>query len=99
MAVGRVSNVSSGSTCSWVELTTSSGVLCARRAHPFWVECRRNLHPASELVPGMSLVSEGGERIQLNRSSLRPVDGSEPTYNFSVDGTHNYFAGERNSCS
>ncbi|MEQ8786488.1 MAG: Ig-like domain-containing protein [Pirellulaceae bacterium] len=57
--------------------------------HPFWSEDRRKFVPASDLLPGETLVTVTEKRVHVG--SMAPRDGPERVYNLEVNVEHVYY--------
>ena len=57
--------------------------------HPFYVPARRAFVSMGQLEPGMGLLSEGGQLVEVVAVEGRAA--SSEVFNFEVEGTHTYF--------
>ncbi|TKC92125.1 hypothetical protein E8A74_50350 [Polyangium fumosum] len=57
--------------------------------HPFYVPARRAFLAMTELQPGMALLGEGDQPVEV--VAVQPRATSDEVFNFEVEGTHTYF--------
>ncbi|MFB7894826.1 polymorphic toxin-type HINT domain-containing protein [Streptomyces xiamenensis] len=57
--------------------------------HPFWVPDAAEWIDAEQLRPGMSLLTDSGERVQIVRADLKPY--SKKVHNLTIEGIHTYY--------
>lgn len=82
-----------GFTDHWYELELEGELTRVTGAHPFWIAESKTWEYARNLSPGMRLLGHDGSLHTVERVTLLELERPEPTYNFEVEGTHNYFAG------
>ena len=91
----RVSATIRGSTLIWIDIGTSDrSSTRSTRYHPFWVESHQRWVHAFEVEPGMQLRRASGGLTKVISVSVTFLDHAEETFNFEVEGLHNYYAGE-----
>jgi hypothetical protein len=91
---GEVARVFRGVTDRWVDITVDGETITATPAHPFWLPGGHSWVPAEKIVVGDELLLEDGRQVRVESVSIRVPEGPEPTYNFEVAGTHDYFVGK-----
>jgi Family of unknown function (DUF6861)/Pretoxin HINT domain len=96
-AVARaVTSVTRGSTERWIRTHLAvGGELRATPPHKFWVESEQGWIAAEVLEPGMTLRLIDGSTDIVADIAVEKCAAAEPTFNFGVDETANYYAGER----
>ena len=60
--------------------------------HPYWVAGESDWIDSAQLKPGMVLIDKSGNDVEV--VGLVSLGVVETTYNFEVEGNHNYFVGE-----
>lgn len=60
--------------------------------HPFWQADEQTWTLAGDLAVGDELLQRDGDRIEIVAVETRERDRPFTVYNFTVDGTHNYYA-------
>ena len=86
--------LSSDYTGEMVTITVGGEDLTVTGGHHFYVErSREKWVPAITLSAGDELVSLGGKPLQVRAVSVREVSDI-PVFNLTVEGAHNYHAGE-----
>ena len=88
----KVTNVFRGVTYEWIHVETSGEVIICTREHPYYVEGKGWVE-AGNLHPGDELKTVNGTVI-VGRVWFEQLDEPQTTYNFEVEGAHNYFVGE-----
>ena len=80
-------------TYYWVDIVANENSVSATRGHEFWVESENEWIEASDLEVGM-LIRFGDNCIAPVESvTIRALEKPEATFNFIVDGEHNYYVG------
>lgn len=93
LVLKKVTRVFRGETLEWLHLVLSNNEeLKCTREHPFSVKGKGWI-PACDLQPGDQFITAGGKECALIKSWVEHLDTPEITYNFEVEGCHNYFVG------
>lgn len=100
----RVLEVYRRTTTEWKDVHLEGGdVLRATPEHPFWIPTANAWIGAGDLQPGMQVLRQDGSEEKVLEVVTQRLSEPETTYNFNVQGQHNYFVGEiqalvHNSC-
>jgi hypothetical protein len=76
-----------------VDIQAEGEIISATRMHRFWVDDTRRWTGAQDLNAGMLLRASDGLIARVGAVHVRAQQSA--TYNLEVNGTHNYFVGER----
>lgn len=94
MVLKKVTNIFRGETYEWIHLILSTGEeLTCTREHPFSVK-DKGWVTAINLQTGDQFLTSDGKECSLAGKWIEKLDHPEMTYNFEVEGLHNYFVGE-----
>ena len=93
--ISHVSEVFRSTTNVWYDVTIQGDdtVRCTPN-HPFWVPSQNAWIQALQLKPGMAVLLEDGRESTVISSIPHLLRRAELTYNFSVEGAHDYFVGK-----
>lgn len=83
-----------GSTHSWVDIELDTFVIRATRRHPFWIDSHGRWIDAADLEAGMTVLLLDGTTVAIRSVNVTEFDREERTYNLTVEGVGNFFAGE-----
>jgi hypothetical protein len=89
----KVLSVTHGSTSHWVDIHIGQDVLRATPTHPIWVESAHEWIRAEDLQPGMTVLAQSGEILEVEKIDLLQQDEKQATYNLSINAVENFFVG------
>lgn len=94
MVLKEVTKVFRGETYEWLHVLMSTGEeLKCTREHPFSVK-GKGWVAAFDLQPEDEFLTADGRECKVTKTWIEALDKPETTYNFEVEGCHNYFVGE-----
>ncbi|MER7763679.1 polymorphic toxin-type HINT domain-containing protein [Streptomyces sp. NPDC097619] len=74
-----------------ISIATQNGAsdITATHEHPFWSPSQRGWIEASDLQPGMTLLTDQGRQVRVTTNT--PFKKTTRTYNLTVDDLHTYY--------
>ena len=93
MVLKTVTKVFYGETMEWWHVLANDEEFKCTAEHPFYI-IGRGYVEACNLQPGDELLTVDGRECVITKIWRETLDKPEKTYNFEVDGCHNYFVGE-----
>ncbi|MBL7696581.1 MAG: hypothetical protein JNK79_00415, partial [Chitinophagaceae bacterium] len=90
----QVVDIYRGSTEAWINIFAGNSVLKATKNHPVWIVNESRWIASRDLAPGMILLLKNNQQRKVDRVENLELKEPASTFNLSVEGVNNYFAGE-----
>lgn len=94
MVLKTVTRVFCGETMEWWHVLANNEEFKCTAEHPFYV-IGKGYVEACDLQPCDELLTADGKECVITKVWREVLDKPEKTYNFEVEGYHNYFVGEK----
>jgi hypothetical protein len=94
VAIRQILSLYHGATNCWVDIYAGSSILRATKDHPVWIESEHKWIEAQYLANGMTLRLENDETCEISSVKILPLRTKTDTYNLTIEGSNNFFAGE-----